>query len=132
MMPKKLTPRQKAGRENRKKWKGFTPEGIEALSCSAISNQPWKHSTGPRTPEGKQRSRENAIKHGGRAFATLPVEAQSFISGLRAAEKGAGPVPNDLSGLAAFMDIGGFDTTVRACRLIVRHQRLTLGLLRAV
>lgn len=28
--------------------------------------QPWKHSTGPKTEAGKQRSCQNAFKHGGR------------------------------------------------------------------
>jgi hypothetical protein len=44
-----------AGRLNRMKRKGLTPEGRERLRQSALKNQPWRFSTGPRTPEGKAR-----------------------------------------------------------------------------
>ena len=42
----------------------WTPE--ERLKqLKLIKNwQPWKHSTGARTPEGKARSSQNAYKHG--------------------------------------------------------------------
>jgi hypothetical protein len=42
-----------AGRLNRARRKGLTTEGRERLRRAAIAHQPWKHSTGPRTPEGK-------------------------------------------------------------------------------
>ena len=32
---------------------GLTPAGAEKLRQSAIRCQPWRFSTGPRTPEGK-------------------------------------------------------------------------------
>lgn len=42
-----------AGRLNRLKRKGLTPEGRERLRQTALRNQAWRFSTGPRTPEGK-------------------------------------------------------------------------------
>jgi len=42
----------------------FSPEGLEALRLAARKNRPWEGSTGPRTAEGKARSRWNALKHG--------------------------------------------------------------------
>jgi hypothetical protein len=42
-----------AGRRNRAKSQGVTPEGRERLRQAALLNRPWLHSTGPRTPEGK-------------------------------------------------------------------------------
>jgi hypothetical protein len=41
------------GRQNRMKWKGLTPQGREKLRQSALRHQPWRFSTGPRTPTGK-------------------------------------------------------------------------------
>lgn len=58
------TPRQRAGRENQKKSRGLTEAGRERLRETALRNQPWKNSTGPRTPEGKRRSSRNAVTHG--------------------------------------------------------------------
>ena len=40
----------------------LTEEGRRRLREAALRNQPWKHSTGPRTPEGKARSAQNAKK----------------------------------------------------------------------
>jgi hypothetical protein len=51
--------RAEINRQNRAKWSGFTPEGLERLRAAALGNQPWKHSTGPKTPEGKARSARN-------------------------------------------------------------------------
>src|SRR5437762_12387530 len=42
-----------AGRLNRAKRKGLTPEGRERLRQSALKHKPWRLSTAPRTPEGK-------------------------------------------------------------------------------
>ena len=44
-----------AGRLNRSKRKGLTPQGRERLRQAALANRPWEFSTGPRTPEGKAR-----------------------------------------------------------------------------
>jgi hypothetical protein len=35
------------------KCKGLTPQGREKLRQSALLHQPWRYSTGPRTPAGK-------------------------------------------------------------------------------
>lgn len=51
--------RVSAGRRNRAKRKGLTPEGLARLRQAALDNQPWKLSTGPRTPAGKARSALN-------------------------------------------------------------------------
>jgi hypothetical protein len=40
-------------------WRGLTPEGRERLRQAALKNQPWRKTTGPRTPEGKARSAAN-------------------------------------------------------------------------
>lgn len=42
----------------------LTSAGRERLRAAAHRNQPWKHSTGPRTAAGKGRSRMNAYKEG--------------------------------------------------------------------
>src|SRR5258705_13661146 len=57
-MPMAHTPnprRVEAGRRNRAMRKGLTPEGREKLRQLALEHEPWRHSTGPRTPEGKAR-----------------------------------------------------------------------------
>jgi hypothetical protein len=51
-----------AGRLNSLKRKGLTPAGRERLRQTALRNQPWRKSTGPRTPEGKARSARNSRK----------------------------------------------------------------------
>jgi hypothetical protein len=48
-----------AGRRNRAKRKGLSPEGRERLREAALRNRPWRLSTGPRTPEGKARAAQN-------------------------------------------------------------------------
>ena len=42
-----------AGRGNQFKRKGLSPAGREKLRQTALKHQPWRFSTGPRTPEGK-------------------------------------------------------------------------------
>src|SRR3954451_17500636 len=44
----------------------LSPRGLESLRLAALSNQPWRKSTGPRTAAGKARCRQNATKHGER------------------------------------------------------------------
>ena len=48
-----------AGKLNRQKRRGLTPEGRERLRQAARANRPWEHTTGPRTPEGKARAARN-------------------------------------------------------------------------
>ena len=52
---------------------GWTPER-RARQAELISNwKPWERSTGPKTPEGKAKSSQNAYKGGGwKLFRTLP------------------------------------------------------------
>ncbi len=42
----------------------WTPERRAAAALRASRQKPWLHSTGPKTAEGKSRSRYNAYKHG--------------------------------------------------------------------
>lgn len=127
-MSEPLTPRQKAGRENRQKWKGITPEGIERLRKAAYKNRPWERSTGPRSPQGKSISRANALKHGGRAFAVLPDHVRDFVLALRDAERALGPLPEDPQALTDMVldDPGELLLATRACRLAIRYYRLRL------
>ena len=53
-----------ANRRNRAKRRGLTDAGRQRLRDAAREHRPWQHSTGPRTPEGKRRSRGNARKAG--------------------------------------------------------------------
>jgi hypothetical protein len=38
--------------------------GRAALRASCQTHRPWQHSTGPRTPEGKQMTGQNNLRHG--------------------------------------------------------------------
>ena len=51
-----LTPRQIAGRLNRQKRRGISPEGRERLRAVALKYQPWKHAKGPRSARGRAQS----------------------------------------------------------------------------
>ena len=54
-------PRRSAiAKQNRAQRKGLTPQGRERLRQSALKHQPWRFSTGPRTPAGKAQMRANA------------------------------------------------------------------------
>jgi hypothetical protein len=48
-----------AGRRNVLRRKGLSPEGRERIRAATLAHQPWRFSTGPRTPEGKARSAAN-------------------------------------------------------------------------
>ena len=48
-----------AGRRNVLKRRGLTADGLARLRAAALANEPWKSSTGPRTPEGKAASAAN-------------------------------------------------------------------------
>jgi hypothetical protein len=47
------------GRENRKKRGPLSPECRQRLRAAALENQPWRRSTGPRTPAGKAQAARN-------------------------------------------------------------------------
>jgi hypothetical protein len=51
--------RVEAGRLNRQKRLGLTPEGRQRLRTAARAFRPWEHATGPRTAQGKARSAQN-------------------------------------------------------------------------
>lgn len=60
--------------------KGLTPKGRERLRQAALRNKPWRLSTGPRTPEGKARSRANALGSGRRARTIQPYASLNRLS----------------------------------------------------
>src|SRR5262245_47228862 len=51
-----------AGRANRLKSEGLTPEGRERLRQAALGNMPWLRSTGPKTAAGKAKVALNGKK----------------------------------------------------------------------
>jgi hypothetical protein len=66
------------------------PEPSSTAKSDAVArvDQPIRQATGPRTPEGKQRSKENSLKHG--LFSKVAVrkgepqaDFDSLLSGLR-------------------------------------------------
>jgi hypothetical protein len=48
---------------------GWTPERCEAARQRCLQHQPWRFSTGAKTPEGKRKISMNALKHGRRSLA---------------------------------------------------------------
>jgi hypothetical protein len=58
--PTRPNPRRvAAGKLNRAKRKGLTPEGRERLRQAALRNRPWRFSTGPQTTAGKAAAARN-------------------------------------------------------------------------
>jgi len=55
LKPKRLT----TGRLTQLKPYRLTPEGRQRLRESTLRHKPWKHATGPKTPEGKARAAQN-------------------------------------------------------------------------
>ena len=50
--------------KNQNKTKGWPPERRATQAARIRAHRPWTKSTGPRTPQGKARSSQNATKHG--------------------------------------------------------------------
>lgn len=132
-MPRKLTPRQVAARINRKKRKGLTPEGREALRQAALTNRPWEHSTGPRTAAGKAASRWNAHQHGDRARELLPEEFKAYAALVELAESVApqGKVINrehrdrtHAAALRATLTMGGLLRVTHLTMRLIAAERL--------
>ena len=47
------------GRRNRQIRGPLSPEGVTSLQVAALHHQPWQHSTGPKTSDGKALSARN-------------------------------------------------------------------------
>lgn len=70
-----------AGKRNHALRKGLTDAGRQRLRETALRHKPWKHSTGPKTPEGKAQVIENGKK---RQLGPRSVrEIQADMAGLR-------------------------------------------------
>jgi hypothetical protein len=81
-----------AGKLNRQKWRGLTPEGRERLRQAALANQPWQHSTGPRTAAGKVKAaangkRRQASEHSVREVRRSLAELATLALGLSQARR---------------------------------------------
>jgi hypothetical protein len=61
---------------------GFTPEGLARLRVAAAVNQPWRFSTGPKTPAGKRRSAANgrARQKGELSVRQLRAERAGYLA----------------------------------------------------
>lgn len=71
-----------AAKLNRAKRKGLTPAGRERLREAALVHQPWRFSTGPRTPAGKAQSVANGKR---RQIGPISVrELRAELDGLKA------------------------------------------------
>src|SRR4051794_28809982 len=81
-----------AGRLNRQKRKGLSPEGRERVRAATLANQPWRFSTGPRTLEGKAKSSANgrACTKGEKSVRALRAElaeVQALVRGMVSARR---------------------------------------------
>src|SRR5665213_1911314 len=57
----------------------LTTSGLESLRESARRVKPWERSTGPKTLEGKTRSKVNASKHGFRSAKEIDARRESMM-----------------------------------------------------
>jgi hypothetical protein len=71
-----------AGKANVQKRHGLSPEGRERVRAAALAHQPWRSSTGPRTPEGKARAAANGKRHqvGERSVRQLRAELAGCLA----------------------------------------------------
>jgi hypothetical protein len=63
-----------AGRRNRKKRRGLTPTGRERLRQNAIRHRPWRYATGPKTAAGKAISAKNRVRKSSRHPLLLAIQ----------------------------------------------------------
>lgn len=97
----------------------LTPEGLAALRASVVKTRPWTKSTGPRTPEGKARTRYNRLKDGTRSAEAVQrrkVRTAAFrhVHKVLAAWEDGNVVLSMLSRLATLLSIP-FDELAALC-----------------
>lgn len=102
-----------------------TPEAIAKWRAAALKNQPWKHSTGPKTAEGKAQAARNgktrqlgnysyrelfaiakALRQEVRAAAACRKDAAKSLAAERRPTSGRSTKPAGRSGADASADIG--------------------------
>ncbi len=88
--------RVEAGRLNRKKRKGLTPEGRERLRRAALAHRPWRFPRGPTTPEGKAKAAQNGrMRQKGpvsvRQVRAELAELRAMVAAMREGRGAAGP-----------------------------------------
>ena len=69
--------RSAAGKANRARRKGLTPEGRDRLRRAALAARPWEYATGPTSPAGKAQAALN-----GKARQVGPVSVREVRAAL--------------------------------------------------
>ena len=102
--PKKNAKRVEAGRLNQQKSHGLTTQGRDKLRTSIQLRKPWLLSTGPVTPVGKARSRENGCltKRGNKGVRAMRREMAAVAALINETR--------DLRGRVAALNFNTFDT----------------------
>jgi hypothetical protein len=87
--------RVEAGRRNRARRKGLTPEGREKLRQMALEHKPWRFSTGPRTAGGKAKVSQNGKvrRQGPLSIAVIRAELADYRRLMAEMREARGMVP---------------------------------------